>query len=271
MIVFPNCKINLGLNILRKREDHFHDIETVFYPLPLKDALEAIPQTDGAPTSLQTTGISIPGDHTDNLCYKVWQLVKQDHPQIPPVKMHLHKAIPLGAGLGGGSADAAFLLKLLDDLFSLSLSKEQLQQYAAQLGSDCPFFLINKPCFASGRGEILEEIAIDLSHYTLVLVNPGISVSTANAFAKIIPVMPKKPIPEILAQPISSWKDELVNDFEKPIFAQFPELQQIKESLYQQGALYAAMSGSGSTVFGIFPKTTGKILFPNKPYFIWSK
>jgi len=181
MLSFPNCKINLGLHILGKRDDGFHNLETVFYPVPFKDALELIPSTNTG-IEFTATGLAVDGNAADNLCAKAYHLLKKDFPEIPTIKIHLHKAIPLGAGLGGGSADAAFMLKLLNEKFKLNLSTDQLINYALQLGSDCPFFIINKPCLATGRGEMLEEIAVDLSAYKIVLINPGIHINTGWAF-----------------------------------------------------------------------------------------
>ena len=267
MIVFPNCKINLGLHILGKREDGFHNLETVFYPVPFKDALELIPSTN-TNTEFTGSGLAVDGNETDNLCVKAYHLLKKDFPEIPAVKIHLHKAIPLGAGLGGGSADAAFMLKLLNEKFKLNLSTDQLINYAQQLGSDCPFYIINKPCFATGRGEVLEEITVDLSAYKMVLINPGIHIKTGWAFSNITPALPVKSIKEIIQQPISSWKHELKNDFETAVFTAHPAIKEIKEKLYSQGAIYAAMSGSGSTVFGFFNTTIDTIPFKNKNYFI---
>lgn len=256
MLVFPNCKINLGLHILGKREDGFHNLETVFYPIPFRDALELIPNTNNDPAVEFTgTGLAIDGNTADNLCVKAYHLLKKDFPQLPAVKIHLHKAIPLGAGLGGGSADAAFMLKLLNEKFKLNLSIDQLINYALQLGSDCPFFIINKPCFATGRGEVLEEIAVDLSAYKMILINPGIHINTGWAFSNITPALPERSVKEIIQQPIGNWKEELKNDFETAVFTAHPAVKEIKESLYTQGAIYAAMSGSGSTVFGIFSST----------------
>jgi 4-diphosphocytidyl-2-C-methyl-D-erythritol kinase len=253
VVTFPNCKINLGLHIPGKREDGFHNLETVFYPVPFRDALELIPNINST-TDIEftATGITVEGPAADNLCVKAYHLLKQDFPQLPPVKIHLHKAIPLGAGLGGGSADAAFMLKLLNEKLKLNLSTPQLLNYSLQLGSDCPFFIINKPCYATGRGEVLEEIAVDLSAYKIVLINPGIHINTGWAFSNITPAIPQKSIKEIIQQPISSWKEALKNDFETAVFTAHPAIKEIKETLYAQGATYAAMSGSGSTVFGIF-------------------
>jgi 4-diphosphocytidyl-2-C-methyl-D-erythritol kinase len=264
MITFPNCKINLGLNILRKREDNFHDLETIFFPIHFTDVLEVI-YTSG-PFHFQTSGLSI-DNNENNLCLKAYELIKNDFPTLPAITMHLHKAIPMGAGLGGGSADAACTLKLLIDKFNLSVSEEQLNGYALQLGSDCPFFLINKPCFAEGRGEKLTPINIDLKGYKLLLVNPGIHINTASAFSKIDPHSPSKNIKDIISQPIDTWKDNLVNDFEGPVFSEHPQIKEIKEDLYKQGAIYVSMSGSGSTVYGLFKNEIPSGLLANNQYF----
>jgi len=270
MIVFPNCKINLGLHILRKRADGYHDLETVFYPVRFTDILELIPErtTTDQPVIYAQSGLDIQGNPLDNLCVKAYLLLKKDYPALPPVKMHLHKVIPTGAGLGGGSADAAFTLQLLNDYFKLGLSTDQLLHYALSLGSDCPFFILNKPAYATGRGELLEPVSVDLTGYTLVIINPGIHVPTAQAFAGIRPAQPERSLKEIIALPVSSWADELINDFEKPIFYQYPEIAAIKDELYRAGAVYASMSGSGSTVYGLF--ADGKPLILNLPpdYFI---
>jgi 4-diphosphocytidyl-2-C-methyl-D-erythritol kinase len=273
MLSFPNCKINLGLRILRKRTDGFHDLETVFYPLPLKDALEVITddeknQNSTASISFTSTGSPIEIQAEENICVKAYHLIKKDFPQLPAIKMHLHKIIPTGAGLGGGSADGAFVLKLLNEKFSLRLSPEQLKHYALQLGSDCPFFIMNKPSVATGRGEILEEIQLDLSDYKFVLVNPGIHINTGWAFSQITPTLPKISIKKIIQQPIATWKNELINDFEIPVFKNYPEIKKIKEGLYTSNAVYAGMSGSGSTVFGIFKKGTKTSFSFPKHYFI---
>ena len=251
MIVFPNCKINLGLNILRKREDGFHDLETVFFPVDLRDALEIIPSSNK--THITVTGISA-GNAENNLCLKAFNLLKKDYPQLPEIYIHLHKAIPIGAGLGGGSSDAAFMLQLLNEKFNLNISPDNMLVYALQLGSDCSFFLLNKPSIASGRGEILEPINLSLSGHKILLINPRIHISTAEAFKKINPVIPEKKIKNIILQPIETWKEELSNDFENYVFERYPLIKKIKTDLYKAGAEYAAMSGSGSTIFGIFKK-----------------
>jgi 4-diphosphocytidyl-2-C-methyl-D-erythritol kinase len=257
MIVFPNCKINLGLNILRKRAEGYHDLETIFYPIPLTDVLE-ITEYNQPPSNFAIpftiSGLKIQGEASSNICIKAFRLLKREFPRMPFVQIHLHKVIPSGAGLGGGSADAAFTLKLLNEKFNLGISIQQLKEYAAELGSDCPFFILNKPCFAAGRGELLEEIEVNLSAYKFVIVNPGIHIDTGRAFLNIKPSIPEKSIKEIIAGPIERWKDELTNDFEKTLFKKHYEIVDIKDELYRRGAVYASMSGSGSTVYGIFPR-----------------
>lgn len=269
MLSFPNCKINLGLQILNKREDGYHNLATVFYPLPLKDALEVVRRDDGRWTTdnsetnlvnFSSTGLYIAGDTTNNLCVKAYHLLKNELPSLPPVLMHLHKAIPMGAGLGGGSADGAFALKLLNEKFQLNLTNKQLIAYALQLGSDCPFFILNKPCYATGRGELLEPVQIDLSAYKFAVVNPGIHVNTGWAFGQLslsgrsAESEQRPDLKQIIQQPISTWKEQLINDFEEPVCKAHPEIAAIKQQLYNAGAVYASMTGSGSTVFGIFEK-----------------
>lgn len=270
MVIFPNCKINLGLNIVNKREDGFHDIETVFYPLPFYDALEIITNpehTSTAPVQFSATGLKIDGAIEKNLCVKAYHLLKKDFPLLPAIQMHLHKVIPMGAGLGGGSADGAFALLLLNKKYQLNLSTNQLGNYALQLGSDCPFFIVNKPCFGKGRGEILEQIGLQLSAFKFVIVNPGIHINTAWAFSQITPAPRAQSIKENILRPLETWKNNLVNDFEKPVLQHYPQLQAIKDQLYYNGAVYAGMSGSGSTFFGIFNNTQTVITaFPSEYY-----
>lgn len=249
MVTFPNCKINLGLNILQKREDGYHDLETVFFPITLTDILEIISSEEK--TQLINTGI-FAGKSESNLCVKAFHLLKKDFPQLPEIKIHLHKTIPMGSGLGGGSADGVFTLLLLNEKYNLHILEENLFVYASMLGSDCPFFLVNKPCFATGRGEKNKEINLSLSGYKILLINPGIHVNTKELFQQIKPGFPSKKINEIILQPIETWKDELKNDFEKIVFKQYPEIKKIKENLYDHKAIYASMTGTGSTVFGIF-------------------
>ena len=256
MIVFPNCKINLGLHILQKRADGYHDLETVFFPLALYDCLEIIQEPNPAQTEIKfsTSGREIDSSADQNICTKAFRLLKIDFPHLPPVEMHLHKVIPSGAGLGGGSSDGAFALMLLDKKFNLGLSEQQLIDYALQLGSDCPFFIKNKPCIASGRGEKFDELQLDLSAYKIVLVNPGIHINTGQAFSHILPIDKRVSLKEIIKSPINNWKDVLINDFEEPVFSIHPEIKKIKQQLYNWGAVYASMSGSGSSVYGLFEK-----------------
>lgn len=253
MVVFPNCKINLGLNVVQKRGDGFHNIETVFLPIPFYDVLEIIPSSKDK-TNLTLTGLPI-DTNGENLCLKAFKLLKKDFPSLPEIEIHLHKIVPISAGLGGGSADAAFTLTLLNKMFDLRIEQQRLLTYSLQLGSDCPFFIINKPCIAKGRGEILEEVKFSLSAYKMLLINPGIAVNTAEIFKQVTPAISRKAIIEIIQQPVSDWKKELINDFEKIVFAIHSPIKSVKEKLYQYGALYASMTGTGSTVFGIFNKS----------------
>jgi 4-diphosphocytidyl-2-C-methyl-D-erythritol kinase len=271
VIVFPNCKINLGLHILEKRLDGYHNLETVFYPLALTDILEIIEYKAATKTTsipFGRSGFIIDGDISNNLCIKAYKLLKRDFQKLPHVQMHLHKSVPTGAGLGAGSADAAFTLKLLNEKFSLGLTENDLMSYALELGSDCPFFIINKPCYATGRGEILESIELDLSNYKIVLVNPGIPINTGRAFMNVVSGKPEQKIPDILKLPVERWKDHLLNDFEKTVFREYSEIVDIKDQLYVAGAIYASMSGTGSTLFGIFPKEKSlQLKFPPN-YFV---
>jgi 4-diphosphocytidyl-2-C-methyl-D-erythritol kinase len=249
MVAFPNCKINLGLKILRRREDGYHDLETIFYPLPVRDILEAVRSTE---LQFTATGRAIPGDPGDNLTIRAWQLLRRNYPELPFVHIHLHKQIPIGGGLGGGSADGAFMLQLLNRQFQLGVPDDQLAAYAGQLGSDCPFFLINRPCLGRGRGDLLEPIDIDLSGYSFLLVDPGIHISTAQAFSRSRPNDRRPALLSLISRPVDQWRGAIVNDFEEPLLEDFPVLGQIKEKLYARGALYAGLSGSGSCLYGIF-------------------
>lgn len=249
MICFPNAKINLGLHITSKRKDGYHEIETCMVPIPLLDALEMI--EDPKKASFNSSGIPIPGAEKDNLILKAYQLLKKDFPNLPHLSIHLHKNIPIGAGLGGGSADAAFALSLMNNLFDLILDDFFLEEYATQLGSDCPFFIENTPKIATGRGEILKPVNLDLKGSHLILINPGIHIGTKEAYAGVTPSAPKVNLEEILAER-SRWRSELTNDFEPSIFKNHPTIGKIKTDLYHAGAYYAAMSGSGSSVFGLF-------------------
>ena len=244
MILFPNAKINLGLHIKSKRADGYHDLETIFYSVNYCDILEILPSDQLAFTS---SGIDIPGK--GNLCLDAYNLLKNDF-NIPAVQIHLHKIIPIGAGLGGGSSDAAFTLKGLNKLFGLQLNTEQLKTYAVQIGADCPFFIENKPMLATGIGEILESIELDLSAYHIAIVKPNIHVSTKEAYSLVTPNESLISLRDLIKSPVKEW--QLQNDFEQSVFAKYPAIKDLKNSLYEQGAVYAAMSGSGSSVFGLF-------------------
>jgi 4-diphosphocytidyl-2-C-methyl-D-erythritol kinase len=249
MVSFPPCKINLGLNILRKRPDGYHELETCFYPVPWTDILEIIPSKN---FSFQSSGNPIPGSEQENLCLKAYRLLQRDF-NIPPVSIHLHKIIPTGAGLGGGSADAAHTVRLLNQIFNLSLSFDQLRNYTDRLGSDCSFFLQDNPLLGQGRGEILTPILITLKGNFLVIVKPPLHVSTAEAYADVAPHPAETPLRHLLETVIpAEWRGRIKNDFEESIFKKYPAIRLLKDKLYNEGALYASMSGSGSSVFGIF-------------------
>ncbi len=268
MLSFPNAKINLGLNIVEKRPDGYHNIETVFYPIGLSDALEFITSEENK-TIFQQSGLQIDTPLELNLIFKAYQLLKKDFP-LPEISIYLQKNIPFGAGLGGGSADAAFMLKMLNDQFKLGLNNAQLENYAAQLGSDCPVFIQNKPVFALGRGEVFEPINLSLKGYSIALIKPPIFVSTQEAYNGCRPQQPEFSLKEIIQKPVEEWKEWMKNDFETTVFPQFPIIGEVKERLYQSGAVYASMSGSGSSVFGIFrEKTDLKGGFEN--CFVWEE
>lgn len=254
MICFPNCKINLGLSVTKKGPDGYHLLETVFLPLDLHDVLEFLPAQE---TTFNIAGQKIPGPQEDNLVLKAYRILKQDFPSLPPIKIALLKQIPTGAGLGGGSADASFMLTALNTTFQLGLSPSQLEAYALRLGSDCPFFIRNTPQYAEGRGEQMKPMAVDLSSYLILLINPGLHISTSWAFAQLTPCPSRYPIQDLVStMDLNEWKHKLINDFEEPVFHRHPKLREIKATLYQHGALYASMSGSGSTLFGIFDRTS---------------
>ena len=250
MISFPNCKINLGLSITGRFPDGYHRIETLIVPLPLSDILEIAPATDGR-GNFSVTGIHITGNNHDNLCYKAWKLL-DDQFHIGVADMHVHKIVPAGAGLGGGSSDAAFTLKMLNTLFSLGLDENSLKAFAARLGMDCPFFIADEPALATGKGEILRKHDLNLQGIYITVVKPPIHISTAEAYSGVIPANKQEPLEEILKEPMANWKKYLFNDFEASVFGRHPQIGEIKEKLYNAGAIYAAMSGSGSAVFGLF-------------------
>ncbi|MCX6286301.1 MAG: 4-(cytidine 5'-diphospho)-2-C-methyl-D-erythritol kinase [Bacteroidetes bacterium] len=266
MIVKPNCKINLGLNVVRKRMDDYHDIETVFYPVGLCDSIEINTSADNR-LRFSSTGLRIPGDAASNLCIQAFELI-QEHFKIPAVDIRLQKNIPMGSGLGGGSADGAFTLKALNEMFRLGLSKEQLKAFASRLGSDCTFFIENEPAFAKGRGELLEKTVANLSGFYILLAIPQLHMNTAEAYSMMQPGRPATSLKEIISLPVIQWKGKLINDFESHVCQRFPLIGKIKELLYEKGAVYSAMSGSGSAVYGLFneiPAVEG--LFPG--CFVW--
>ena len=256
MITFPIAKINLGLNVVEKRLDGYHNLQTVFYPVPIMDALEIAPMSEGFPSDvdcdLKVTNIHIEGDEQRNLVVRAYQLLKKDFPKLPRIHTHLWKGIPTQAGMGGGSSDCAYMIRLLNETFDLQLTNEQMQQYAAQLGADCAFFIESVPCYAEGIGEQLEPISLDLSGWYIGVVRPDVPVPTKEAFSRIHPHYPSLSCREVVMQPVETWRDNLINDFEESVFALHPEIGAVKEQLYKMGATYAAMSGSGSALFGLF-------------------
>ena len=256
MITFPIAKINLGLNVVGRRPDGYHNLETVFYPVEIKDALELTVMDRQFPSAvdcdIKVTNLHVEGDEQRNLVVRAYQLLKQDFPQMPRLHAHLFKGIPTQAGMGGGSSDCAYTILALNQMFGLGLTEQRMIQYAARLGADCAFFILSRPAYAEGIGELLEPISLHLDSYYIGVVRPDIPVSTKEAFSLIAPVRPAKNCRDIVRQPVETWHEELKNDFERSVFALHPEIGAIKERLYQLGAVYAAMSGSGSAVFGLF-------------------
>jgi 4-diphosphocytidyl-2-C-methyl-D-erythritol kinase len=251
MIVFPNAKINIGINITSRRPDGYHNIETVFYPIRIYDALEALPDTE---LQFESSGLGIPGKVEDNLCIKGYHLIGKDY-KLPPLNIHLHKHIPIGAGLGGGSSDAAFFIRLINEQFGLKLTNGQMMDYARQLGADCAFFIDSKPVFAFGKGDEFEPVNLNLSKYHIALVMPPAHVSTAEAYRGVKPEAVKQPLKELIQLPVEEWKNHIRNEFELSVFKNHPVIRGVKAALYEAGAIYASMSGSGASVFGIFDKT----------------
>lgn len=252
MLSFPSCKINIGLNIVEKRADGFHNIETVFYPVAWCDILEIVKNEDPAgAVEFRSTGIRVFGPKEKNLCIRAYQLLAERF-QLPPVKMHLHKILPIGAGLGGGSSDAAQTLILLNKIFRLGISDPELEVLAASLGSDCPFFIRNKPVYATQKGDVLEPVALKIKNFYVTIVKPRVHISTAEAYAGVVPVKKKENLKDLLRLPVEEWKNCVQNDFEKNIFEAHPGIRNIKNKLYKFGAVYASMSGSGSAVYGLF-------------------
>ncbi len=269
MITFPIAKINLGLNVVERRSDGYHNLETVFYPVPIKDALEIQPMHPDFPTDvdcdLKVTNMLIAGDEQKNLVVRAYQLLKQEYPTLPHIHTHLWKGIPSQAGMGGGSSDCAYMIRLLNEGFALGLSEKQMISYAARLGADCAFFIKSVPCYAEGIGEQLEPITLDLHGWYIAVVRPNIPVPTKEAFSLIRPHRPVKNCRQIVCQPVDTWREELVNDFEESVFTLHPEIGNVKTTLYEMGATYAAMSGSGSALFGLFKKHPDRLsqIFPD--------
>jgi len=261
MITKPICKINLGLNVVERRSDGYHNLETVFYPVPIHDVLEVFQMDESFPSSvdcdLKVTNLHIDSDEQKNLVVRAYNLLKQDFPQMPRVHAHLWKGIPTQAGMGGGSSDCGFMITLLNEMFQLGLSEQQMIGYAARLGADCPFFIVNRPVYAEGIGEKMQNITLDLSGWYLAIVRPAIPVSTREAFSLITPQHPAENCREIVKQPVESWRGRLTNDFEKSVFTLYPQIGAIKDRLYDMGAAYAAMSGSGSSLYGLFREPVG--------------
>lgn len=267
MLVYPNAKINLGLNVVEKRPDGYHNLETVFFPIGLADALEIVfPENETKEYIWQSSGNAVDCDPDQNLCIKALRKLREAR-ELPTVGLHLHKVVPTGAGLGGGSSDAAFVMKHVNQLLKLGLSDTELKEMSAKIGADCPFFIDNKPSYATGIGDILTPIEVNLNGYWIVLVKPPVSVPTKTAYSKIRPHYPEVSIKEIIKKPVEEWKNLLVNDFEESVFAEYPQIEQLKTELYVKGAIYASMSGSGSSVFGIF-KSEPNIEFAPE-YFVW--
>ncbi|MBS2212834.1 4-(cytidine 5'-diphospho)-2-C-methyl-D-erythritol kinase [Carboxylicivirga mesophila] len=269
MICYPNAKINIGLNVVEKRPDGYHNLETVFFPIPLSDALEAVRNTESSEQyQFSSSGIEVDAAPEDNICIKAYELLRARY-ELPALKIHLHKMIPFGAGLGGGSADGAFMLNLLNKEFNLNAKEEELLELAAHLGADCAFFIKNKPSYATGIGNILQDVELDLSDYYIALIKPPIHVSTPDAYRGIIPTPSSHSLTDLIQLPVEQWKHHIKNDFEQSVFAKYPEIGKIKMELYEAGASYACMSGSGSSVFGLF-KTEPSLNMPPS-YFTWIK
>jgi len=267
VLTYSNAKINIGLNIVEKRHDGFHNIETIFFPIKMRDAIEIADSKEDSPYTFSASGIPINIDAKDNIVVKAYELIRAKY-DFPSQDIHLHKNIPFGAGLGGGSANAAYMIKLLNQKFNLKMSDEEMENEVKKLGSDCAFFIKNKPTFAIGKGDQFEAINLDLSGYHILLIKPDIHISTPEAYANIKPHKPKISLKELIKQPIENWKSTIKNDFESSIFPKHPLLAEIKEELYKEGAIYAAMSGSGSSMFGLF-KNEPNVLAQWEKHYCW--
>ena len=252
MVIFPNAKINIGLSVIRKRNDGFHDIESIFYPIGLCDSLEYLETKDTSAIDIASVTYSGPFPVTGkDICIKLTEMLR-DLFSFPALRIHIHKNIPSGAGLGGGSSDAAFLLKSLNSRYSFELNQSQLEELASRIGSDCPFFIKNNPCLVTGKGEVLQEIHLSLKGYYLILIYPGTQVSTAEAYREIIPSDKSPNLRELAREPVNQWKYLISNQFEDSVFRSYPPLSEIRKELYSMGALYASMTGSGSAIYGLF-------------------
>jgi 4-diphosphocytidyl-2-C-methyl-D-erythritol kinase len=269
MVLFPNAKVNLGLNVIARRPDGFHNIETVFLPVSLCDVLEFVESAEGQ-THLTITGSNLDIPSNENLVVRAWRLMNENY-KVPPVDIHLHKLIPTGAGLGGGSSDAAFMLKGLNEFFQCGANVKELERFASVLGSDCAFFIRNTQAYAEGKGEILEPVNIELKNYKILLINPAIHISTSEAYKGVVPQIPSKSLKQMIGLEKSEWQKNITNDFETSVFLKYPDIAAIKEKLITSGAVYAAMSGSGSTVYGIFHDNMDihSILLHYSQYFCW--
>lgn len=271
MLLLPNCKINIGLNVVARREDGYHNLETVFYPIPLRDNLEIkVIEDEDVPYRLNLGGKPVEGDAKDNLVVKVYLSLKEEF-NLPAVDIFLYKNIPMGAGLGGGSSDAASMMCGLNEMFDLGLSAEDMEQRVAKFGADCAFFIKSRAAYATGIGDILSPIALSLKGKYIVLVKPDVFVSTKEAYAHVVPHPAETPLAEAIKHPIAEWKDTVINDFEASVFPNHPELAAIKQTLYDMGAEYAAMSGSGSTIFGIFDRPVDEAKSVFEKHFVFVK
>jgi 4-diphosphocytidyl-2-C-methyl-D-erythritol kinase len=271
MLTFPNAKLNLGLYVTARRPDGYHTLESAFVPLPWCDALEVVPAATGQATSLALTGRPIPSNPATNLCLRAYELLKADFPQLPPAQLHLHKIVPIGAGLGGGSADAAFALKAVNAVFELGLADDNLESYARRLGADCAFFIRNQPVLAIEKGDVFEPLELNLKGTACAVIYPGLHISTAEAYGRITPRTPRHDLRTALAQPMPSWRETVSNDFEDALTPYHPVLGEIKQLLYVAGATYASLSGSGSAVYGLFPgyEAAPKLDF-SAEYLLWT-
>ena len=270
MLSFPNAKLNLGLYVTARRPDGFHTLESAMVALPWCDALEIVPALPGQSGSVALTGIPIPGDPGTNLCVRAYELLKADFPQLPAIQLHLHKVVPIGAGLGGGSADAAFALKIISQVFELNLADEALESYARRLGSDCAFFIRNQPVLAVERGDVFEPLELNLAGTACKVIYPGLHISTAEAYRRVTPRPPRHDLRQALRQPMETWRDTISNDFEEALTPHYPVLGEIRQALYAAGATYASLSGSGSAVYGLFPGQEAPPALAVQPhYLVW--